>query len=204
MVEKLLQGNREFQGKFCRENAELMGKLARGQSPKTLFIGCSDSRVVPELITSCLPGDIFVTRNIANIVGKGSNCVDAIVEYAVNHLKVGNIIVCGHYGCGGMAGLCKLGHLEKNLQDWLRPSLEAKEKLDSAIKEKGIELNGDDYAKALVEANILLQLRNLRESEILAGKNVNLVGLVYDIESGRLFEGMEKLKELGVDGEIFS
>lgn len=105
-MEKLLQGIVKFRTEDFEEYKELFGELKKGQNPHTLFIGCSDSRVVPNLITKTLPGELFVVRNIANIVppyrkSEEHLATTSVIEYAINVLNVQNIVVCGHSNCGG-------------------------------------------------------------------------------------------------------
>lgn len=200
MKEKLIEGNRKFIEKFVNENKGLMKQLAEGQNPKTLWIGCSDSRAVPELIVGAKLGELFVIRNIANIIPEADYCVDAVIEYAVNHLKIEAIVVCRHYGCGGMKGLNEINHLEKALQEWLKNSLKTKEKLDEVLHGKNIQLDEENYQKALVEVNVIEQTKNVKKK--ISGKPVEVVSLVYDIGTGKLQTEFEKLKELGIADEF--
>ena len=106
MTEALIRGHRKFRQEYANNEREFLKRLAsKGQSPNALYIGCSDSRVVPELLTSSSPGEIFVLRNVANLVpvfDHPDSSVGAAIEYAVGHLQVPHIIVCGHYECGGV------------------------------------------------------------------------------------------------------
>jgi carbonic anhydrase len=105
-IDKLLAGHRHFKKKFAAEQEVFVGLAEEGQHPKVLWIGCSDSRVIPEQITSAEPGELFVIRSVANLVppaGIGP-AVGAVIEYAVLHLRVPHIVVCGHTECGGIKG----------------------------------------------------------------------------------------------------
>jgi carbonic anhydrase len=107
MIEKFLEGNRAFvTGEYARKKAIYAG-LAKGQSPKVLWIGCSDSRVTPERITSAEAGELFVHRNIGNIVPHSSWTFATVLEYAIRHLKIEEMVVCGHSDCGAMKALGK-------------------------------------------------------------------------------------------------
>lgn len=111
-MRKLIEGIVDFRKKFRKENKHLFAELARGQKPDALFIACSDSRVVPELFASTDPGDLFVLRNIGNLIPPAdcsdhNNSVSAALEFAVFSLKVANIIVCGHSECGAMQALAE-------------------------------------------------------------------------------------------------
>lgn len=186
----LLQGHQEFREKFFEERA-FIEKLAReGQSPKALYIGCSDSRVVPEFLTQAGIGDLFVVRNIANHVPARRHndlSVGAAIEYAVAVLEVPDIIVCGHYGCGGVKavidGLDELtAHAE--LKAWLDDLLVPVEK----ARKTG--LTGDALWRRAVEEHVLDSLDDLISFEAVkarleAGK-LHIHGWVYDIASTQL------------------
>lgn len=109
MLENFLRGHLKYRRKVLAQERDFLRKLAsEGQSPDAMYIGCSDSRVVPEQLTSSSPGEIFVIRNVANMVPPLENAdasVGAALDYAVQHLRVEHLIVCGHYGCGGIKGL---------------------------------------------------------------------------------------------------
>ena len=107
MAERLIHGHREFRARYFEEQHLLERLATLGQSPRALFIGCSDSRVVPEILTQTGLGELFVVRNIANFVPDFEHAdasVGAAIEYAVDHLEVRDVIVCGHTGCGGVKG----------------------------------------------------------------------------------------------------
>lgn len=110
-MKKLIQGIVDFRKNLTEEHRELFAKLALGQKPDTLFIACSDSRVVPNLFASTNPGDLFVLRNIGNLVppagSEHDNSASAVIEFAVHTLKVSDIIVCGHSECGAMQALAQ-------------------------------------------------------------------------------------------------
>jgi carbonic anhydrase len=129
--------NRRFQKTYFGDNNELYKTLRQGQTPKTLLIGCCDSRVDPAIITDCDPGDLFVVRNVANLVApynpdKSYHGVSAALEFAVKGLKVQNIIIMGHTKCGGiealMRGICDSGETEF-IGNWMRIAQRAKEKV---------------------------------------------------------------------------
>ncbi|MDD1659097.1 MAG: carbonic anhydrase, partial [Methanomicrobiales archaeon] len=107
MIEKFLEGNRAFVAGDFTDKKSFYASLAKGQSPKVLWIGCSDSRVTPERITSAEAGELFVHRNIGNIVPLSSWSFATVLEYALRHLKVQEIVVCGHSDCGAMKALGK-------------------------------------------------------------------------------------------------
>ncbi|MCC7541253.1 MAG: carbonic anhydrase, partial [Deltaproteobacteria bacterium] len=109
MSKSLLEGHRFFRTSYVAGERDFLHQLASvGQSPDALYVGCSDSRVVPELLTSSAPGALFVVRNVANLVPSLTHAdasVGAALEYAIGHLHVPHVIVCGHLGCGGIGAL---------------------------------------------------------------------------------------------------
>ncbi|MQA40755.1 carbonic anhydrase [Rugamonas aquatica] len=184
----LLRGVEEFTRDIFPNNRDLFKSLAQGQAPHTLFITCADSRVVPEMITQTQPGELFVCRNIGNIVpsyGQMLGGVSAVIEYAVAMLSVRQIVICGHSDCGAMKGLMTN---TTNAQDmpavtaWLRNAEAAR----SVILTR--KLDGAATATALVQENIRLQLMHLRTHPAVAARlaegRLNVQGWVYDIEHG--------------------
>lgn len=185
----LLRGHATFRREYAAGAKDFLARLAsEHQSPDALYVGCSDSRVVPELLTTSAPGDLFVVRNIANAVPPLSHAdasVGAALEYALAHLHVEHIIVCGHYGCGGVKAVLD-GH-EKlrdhaSLFEWLdgiAPGVEAS-RLDG--------LDPAEQWRLSVEANVVQQLANLTTFEIvreqLQAEKLTLHGWVYDLHSG--------------------
>jgi carbonic anhydrase len=184
----LLQGADEFSRDVFPDSAELFKSLAAHQSPHTLFIACADSRVSPELITQTRPGELFVCRNIGNIVpgyGEMLGGVSAVVEYAVLMLNVKQIVICGHSDCGAMKGLALGATLADDMPTvhaWLR-NAEAARSVVTARK-----LEPECVVQAMVEENIRLQLNHLRTHPAVAGRlalgTLQIQGWVYDIGHG--------------------
>ncbi len=200
-MENLIRGVVEFRKTDFEEHKTLFKQISDGQDPHTLFIGCSDSRVVPNFITKTLPGEIFVIRNVANIVPVYQDTGDFLgitsaIEYAVQALHVENIVVCGHSNCGGCAALFKtdeaLSHLP-HTRNWL--------KLSSAVRERVLEIlppGGDPAAREWMaeQLNIVEQLKHLLtypyiESRYREG-TLKLIGWHYLIETGEIFSYNEK------------
>lgn len=183
--QRLLEGNQKFVELSTLHNPEFFEELAKAQRPKVLWIGCADSRVPANQITGTLPGEVFVHRNIANVVvHTDMNCL-SVMEYAVNVLEVEHVIVCGHYGCGGVAAAMS-NNRHGMIDNWLSHikdvyRLHAKE-LD------GLEDEGE-RAKRLVELNVIEQVGNVCASSIIQEswskrKLPHVHGWVYALESG--------------------
>ncbi len=192
-VTQLLDGVMQFQRDVLPTQAGDLARLARSQSPHTLFIACADSRVIPELITQSDPGELFVCRNIGNIVpayGEMLGGVSAVIEYAVHALGVANIVICGHTGCGAMQALSKpddptLAQMP-TVSAWLRNATAAR----SVVAILHPHLHGEASVQALVEQNVLTQLGHLRTHPAVAARvaqgRLALHGWVYDIADGQV------------------
>ncbi|MGF1428237.1 carbonic anhydrase [Kitasatospora sp. LaBMicrA B282] len=187
----LAKGIAHFQQDVFPAKQELFAHLATHHTPQTLFIGCSDARVVPELITGCEPGELFVIRTAGNLVpahALGADGVAASIEYAVAVLGVRDIVVCGHSGCGAMTALAHGQDLSgaPAVADWLRLA-------DAAVARTATP--GD--VPALVRQNVLAQLASLAThpsvARALAEQRVTLRGWVFDIATG----GVEELQVTG-------
>ena len=199
MPSQLISGAIKFMEENFAEHAELFGTLANKQKPHTLFIGCSDSRVVPSLITSTLPGELFVVRNIANVVppyrvSEEYISTTAAIEYALYSLNIKNIIVCGHSNCGGCAALFyDTKKLEKipNVVRWLNLMQPVK---DQILKIPN--LNADKREWIAERLNIINSMQNLLSfpgiKEGSESGEVKIYGWHYVIETGELFNYDEK------------
>jgi carbonic anhydrase len=186
MSDLILERSHASRTEFFENERELLDTLARqGQSPDMMFIGCSDSRVVPEPLTGARPGDLFVARVVANIVppyGTGQNAVGAALEYAVLHLKVKHLIICGHTDCGGIKALDHPVDMaaEPAIAGWIEFARPAQTQVDA----RG-GLVGDARHRAIVEENVLLQLENLQTygavRRALVEKRLELHGWIYDL-----------------------
>ncbi|SAK90878.1 carbonic anhydrase [Caballeronia catudaia] len=186
----LLQGADDFSRLVFPDSEALFKSLAHQQAPHTLFITCADSRVSPEMITQTRPGELFVCRNIGNIVpayGEMLGGVSAVVEFAVLALNVKQIVICGHSDCGAMKGLASGATIADEMPTvhaWLR-NAEAARSVVMARK-----LEEERIVAAMVEENIRLQLTHLRTHPAVAGHlalgKLQVQGWVYDIGRGKV------------------
>ena len=194
-MDKLFRGIMEFRREEFERHKELFRELGRQHKPHTLFIGCSDSRVVPNLITGSDPGELFIVRNVANIVPPYRSTEEYVattsaVEYAVLALGVDTIVVCGHSNCGGCAALNKpddeLAHLP-HVRKWLEVSREVKGRVDRLM-------TGDtpEEREWLTEqVNVLVQMKNLLTYPYVRERyergELKILGWHYLIETGEIY-----------------
>lgn len=190
-IKELFKNNKAWSEKIKQENPNFFNELAEQQSPEYLWIGCSDSRVPANQLLGLPPGEIFVHRNIANVVVHTDlNCL-SVLQYAVDILKVKHIIVCGHYGCGGVAA--SMDNDQHGLIDnWLRHINDVYRFNKQELK----QLEGDDLLNRLCELNVVEQVMNVAKTTILINawkkqQEITVHGFVYNIKDG-------VLKDLGV------
>ena len=222
-MEKIIRGVINFKRNIYPQRKDLFEHLIKdGQSPETLFITCSDSRIDPNLVTGSEPGDLFIFRNVGNVVPPHSNetgGTTSAIEYAVSVLKVRNIIVCGHTDCGAITGALDTSQLKglPHVKEWLGHCRSAME----VVRERnglasGAPL-GHEYLNAAIEENVLQQVQHLRTHPAVAAKlatgKIKIHGWVYDIRSGQVRCAMhddfkfhrfeeyfsEQIKELGLE-----
>jgi carbonic anhydrase len=181
---RLIDGNRLFSMKRKIDDPDYFKKLSLGQRPEYLWIGCSDSRVPANEVTNTESGEMFVHRNIANLVVHTDMNLLSVLEYAVVYLKVKHVIVCGHYGCGGVRAAMS-NNMHGFVDNWLRNIKDVylkNEKELSAIADE------DKRADRLTELNVIEQVRNLAKTTIIQQewkkREVHLHGWVYGINSG--------------------
>jgi carbonic anhydrase len=186
MVAELLRGHSHFHREYIRHEGAFLRRLAsEGQTPDAFFVGCSDSRVVPELLTSSVPGELFVVRNVANLVPSFEHAdasVGAALEYAVGVLEVPHLVVCGHDGCGGVEAMLdggkKLAGMA-SLEEWLRGVTPAVERARDDDRQR--------WWRRAVEENVLEQLGNVTTFPLaraaLERGALELHGWVYDLGS---------------------
>jgi len=199
-MQKLVDGIHSFQTGFFADNRALFRRLSdSGQEPETLFITCSDSRVVPNLITNSPPGELFIIRNVGNIVPHPDlpGGTAAAIEYAVQVLNVQNIIVCGHTQCGALQAVLdpsSIAHL-KYVQRWVKQS----ERVRGIITERYSHLDPDARLTAAVQENVLVQLETLREYDFIASRldsgKLRLSGWVFRLSTAEVFNFDPKIGE---------
>lgn len=186
-LKQLFEKNKEWAEKMRSLYPDFFSSQSEGQTPTYLWIGCADSRVAPNQMLGLLPGEVFIHRNVANlVVHTDFNCLSAL-EYAVAVLKVKHVIVCGHYGCGGVKAA--LGNSQNGLIDnWLRNIKDVASKYSKILTT--IEDEGKRLDK-LCELNIVEQVANVCHTTIVqqawtAGQELSVHGWIYDIKDGLL------------------
>ena len=193
---KLFENNRKWATETEESDPGFFAKLADQQSPRYLWIGCSDSRVPANQIRGLNPGEVFVHRNVANVVSQTDLNMLSVVQYAVEVLKVEHIIVCGHYGCGGVAASID-GTRHGLIDNWIRNIGDIAEAHADELK----ALDEQARADRLCELNVLTQLKNLSRTTVLQdaqerGQNVNLHSWIYRLNDGRLTDlGLAKSEQ---------
>lgn len=187
--ETIFENNKKWIAGKLGEDPEFFNKLAAGQQPEYLYIGCSDSRATAEELMGLKPGEVFVHRNIANVVNTLDMNSTAVIEYAVRHLKVKHIIVCGHYGCGGVKAAMTPDDLGL-LNPWLRLIRDV-----YRIYQKELDAIEDEHLRynRLVELNVqeqcinIIKMASVQERYILDDYPI-VHGWVFDMKSGELID----------------
>jgi carbonic anhydrase len=186
-LQALFAQNRVWADSMLRDDPSFFEKLSYRQRPDCLWIGCSDSRVPANQIVGLMPGDIFVHRNVANVVVHTDlNCL-SVIQYAVDVLHVRHVIVCGHYGCGGVAAALRDERLGL-IDNWLRHVQDVAEK---HAEQLGELVGNEERQRRLCELNVIEQALNVRQTTIVEdawrrGHRVTLHGWIYGIEDGLL------------------
>ena len=186
-IDHLLEKNRAWAASVTREDPQFFARLAKQQAPEYLWIGCSDSRVPANQIVGLLPGEMFVHRNVANVVVHTDlNCLSSI-QYAVDVLKVRHIIVCGHYGCQGVLAALRDDRLGLS-DNWLRHVQDVRSKHQAQLD--ALDSERRRHAR-LCELNVIEQVANVAETTIVRdawgrGEALALHGWIYDVRDGLL------------------
>lgn len=186
-LSKLLENNRQWAEDIRKENQSFFEKLAEGQSPEYLWIGCSDSRVPATQLVDLAPGDLFVHRNIANLIIHSDLSSQAVLQYSVEVLKVKHIIICGHYGCGGVQAAMQNDSLGL-IDNWLMHIRDTYQKFEEEIKALA---NQEEKANRLCECNVEVQVYNVCHNPFVqkawnSGQELAVHGLIYNLEDGLL------------------
>lgn len=187
-IKRVFENNEKWIQEKLKIDSEYFKKLAKGQNPDLLYIGCADSRVSAEDLMGCEPGEVFVHRNVANmVVSTDLNC-QSVIEYAVKHLEVNHIIVCGHYGCGGVQAAMQSADLGL-LNPWLRNIRDVyrmhADELDSI-------LDDEKRYRRLVELNVQEQCINVIKTAVVQKayntRGITVHGWVFELSSGKLID----------------
>ena len=191
--EKLLLENKAWAKEQLEDDPDFFNRLAQIQTPDFLWIGCSDSRVPADKITGTQPGEIFVHRNIANMVVNTDVNLLAVLDYAVNHLKVKHVIVCGHYGCGGVKASMGKHDFRAVLNMWLRNIKDVQRLHEDELEHIA---NEDEKFDRLVELNVKEQVLNLAKTSIIQRawkyhQMPHLHGWVYGLKDGLIKQVFE-------------
>ncbi|QZT38398.1 hypothetical protein K5X82_05755 [Halosquirtibacter xylanolyticus] len=181
VLNEILNNNEAWALDMKKHYSSLLEENGKGQAPEVLWIGCADSRVPPGLITESKPGDIFVHRNIANVIEESDESLNSVLEYALFYLKVNLVVVCGHYDCGGVKAALSGDQFSPYISQWITPihnELQALQKANPTHHE-------------LIEAHTKNQLDKLSKHPIVVkatseNNTLEVVGLVYDPATGKL------------------
>ncbi len=185
VLPELIQSNRDWAAKVNQEDPTFFQRLAEKQTPEYLWIGCADSRVPANQIVDLMPGEVFVHRNIANVVVHTDfNCL-SVIEYAVAMLKVKHIIVCGHYGCGGVKAASE-NHQLGLIDNWLRHIRDVRYKHDAVVSAIADE---EERLDRLCELNVVEQASNVCHTTVVQeaweqGQSLAVHGWIYSIKDG--------------------
>lgn len=191
-MEKLVEGFKKFQAEIFGAKRELFSRLSEGQTPRALFITCSDSRIDPTLLTQTEPGELFILRNAGNIVpsyGETMGGSTATIEYAIAVLGVKHVIVCGHTDCGVMRALLHPESVEDlpAVRSWMVQA----ETTRRIVRENYADLKGDDLLVTTIQENVRIQLDHLKTHPAVAvrlrRRTLTLHGWVYSIRTGDIW-----------------
>ena len=187
ILNHLFENNKAWSERIRRQDPDFFQKLSQQQSPSYLWIGCSDSRVPANQIVGLLPGELFVHRNIANmVVHTDLNCL-SVMQFAVDILKVRHVIVCGHYGCSGVQAALRRDRLGLS-DNWLRHVQDVRQKHQKRLAATGSEA---DASNRLCELNVIEQVANVCQTSIAReawerGQELVVHGWIYGVQDGLL------------------
>lgn len=187
-LQQLIDNNKSWSTKIKTEFPDYFSDLAKEQHPSILWIGCSDSRVPPSVITKAEPGALFMYRNIANLAIHTDSSFLSVLQYAVEVLKIDEIVVAGHYNCGGVHAACSLENAPDMIDQWIQHIRNTKRIYQKELSE--IQNEGERENR-LVELNVIEQVNNIVSSNVIkmarfSGRKIVISGLVYDTPNGEL------------------
>lgn len=200
LTDQFLRNNEDWVKEQLDIDPEFFSRLAKGQHPEVLWIGCADSRVPPNMITKTQPGEIFIHRNIANLVNATDMNILSVLQYAVQILKVKHIIVNGHYECGGVIAAME-NQRHGLIDNWIRQIADTQNYYWAQLKDLDIKAR----QKRMVELSVVEQVYNLAKTSIIReawaeGNTPSIHGWVYDIHTGKLLKQTEMINSMeGVD-----
>ena len=190
MITTLLEGNKRFVSDVFDREKDYFAELSKHQRPTVLWIGCSDSRVPVNTITQTRPGEVFVHRNVGNIVATNDWNLSAVLEFTINHLKIPDVVVCGHYNCGGINALVNESPDDRYIPIWLNNAYKALERVDEKLRSLRLQVSDEQRRRLIEEENVRLQLEHLLEypfvrRAMLDGK-LSVHGWMYDMDTGEI------------------
>jgi carbonic anhydrase len=189
-LDELLARNRAWAEARVRTDPDYFARLVKGQVPRLLWIGCSDSRVPAEHILDCGPGELFIHRNVANIVAYNDINVASVIQYATEVLSVPDIVVCGHYGCGGIDAACSAKPHRGYVGDWLSIAARSWTDVRDRLADEKRDVPRAELLRLVVEDNVRLQIGHLRRLSVVrqcwdrTPGIPRLHGWVYDLATG--------------------
>ncbi len=188
MPEELIRRNREWAGKVHDDAPEYFEELSKLQQPDYFWIGCADARVPANVITGLQPGEVFVHRNVANVVHSSDLNLLSALDFAINGLGIRKVIVCGHYGCGGVNAACEHGHGHGLVEHWIEPI----RALARAHQKDLGDLSSEAARDKLVELNVRASVNRIADTPIVQeawenGESVAVHGMVYSLREGYLY-----------------
>jgi len=190
MIDNLLKGNANFRKTVFKANLDRYLRDAEGQKPTVLWFGCSDSRLQTGHITQVMPGVIFIQRNIGNIIPPNDIGIATVLEYALHHLKIKDIVVCGHEDCGAIHALDMDLSGDAYIPLWLNCAIEAKTRVDSRIQRPATPEEAVARLRMIEQENVRLQIEHLKTYPLVIQamneQHVQIHGLYYNLETGEL------------------
>lgn len=189
-LDDLLRRNQAWAAARVAADPAFFTRQVAKQQPRLLWIGCADSRVPAEHILDCGPGELFIHRNVANIVAYNDINVAAVIQYATQYLAVPDIAVCGHYGCGGVSAVCAGRDLGGYIGDWLYITEGARREVDAQLAREKRVAAPEEFLRLVVEANVRLQVSHLERLSVVrqcwarTPGVPRLHGWVYDMATG--------------------